>query len=84
MTPTQPTAKKKAPKAKSAAAPEVGKNLARLRQAKVIPASYSDFTPVEKKAIESLSAGEVNAIISTKTKLGRKFFAKTAATGMYF
>jgi flavin-dependent dehydrogenase len=83
MTPTKPAAKKKAA-AKKAAAPTTGKNLAALTKANVIPKGYEKFTPAEKKALESLSASEVTAIISTRTKLGKQYFAKHAATGMYF
>lgn len=83
MSPIKPTAKKKAP-AKKTAAPGVGKNLAKLTAAKVIPRNYEHFSPAEKKALESLSATEVSAIISTRTKLGNKYFAKHAAHGMYY
>jgi len=83
MTPTKPTVKKKAT-AKKAAAPAVGKNLARLTEAKIIPRDYAHLTPAEKTALESLSPSEVSAIISTGTKLGRKYFAKHAAHGMYY
>jgi hypothetical protein len=83
MTPTKPTVKKKAAP-KKAVAPAIGKNLARLTEAKIIPKDYAHLTPAEKKALESLSASEVAAIISTGTKLGRKYFAKHAAHGMYY
>jgi hypothetical protein len=84
MTPTKPTVKKKEPAAKKAAAPAVAKNLATLTKANIIPKDYAHLTPAEKKAIESLSASEVAAIISTRTKLGKKYFAKHAAHGMYY
>jgi hypothetical protein len=84
MTPTKPTVKKKAPAAKKAAVPAVAKNLATLTKANIIPKDYAHLTPAEKKAIESLSASEVSAIISTRTKLGKKYFAKHAAHGMYY
>ena len=83
MTPTKPAVKKKATAAKKAA-PAVGKNLARLTEAKVIPKDYAHLTPAEKTALESLSTSEVSAIISTGTKLGKKYFAKHAAHGMYY
>jgi flavin-dependent dehydrogenase len=83
MTPSKPAVKKKAA-AKKAAAPAVGKNMAALTKAKVIPKGYANFTPAEKQALESLSASEVSAVISTGTKLGKKYFAKHAVHGMYF
>jgi hypothetical protein len=60
------------------------KNLAALTKAGVVPADYKLFTPAEKKAIESLSPSEVAAIISTKTKMGPKFFSKHCSHGMYY
>ena len=76
---------KKTPAAKKAAAAKgADKNLTALTKAGVVPADYKLFTPAEKKAIESLSASEVAAIISTKTKLGPKFFSKHATHGMYY
>ena len=60
------------------------KNLTALTKAGIIPAGYDLFTPAEKKAIESLSATEVAAIVSTKTKLGPGFFSKHATHGMYY
>jgi hypothetical protein len=84
------TVKKKAAKKKSAkkkaaksAAPLSG-NLGALTKAGVIPAGYSRLSPAEKKAIESLSAAEVDAIVAAKTKMGRKFFSKHAAHGMLY
>lgn len=87
MTPMKPTVKKAAPKkaaAKKTASPAMGKNLARLVEAKIIPKNYEHFTPAEKKALESLSTSEVSAIISSGAKLGKKYFAKHAAHGMYY
>jgi hypothetical protein len=84
MTPTKPVVKKKATATKKAAAPVVGKNLARLTAAKIVPKDYAHLTPAEKTALESLSSSEVSAIISTGTKLGKKYFAKHAAHGMYY
>lgn len=80
------TSAKKAPAKKSASAKTTGadKNLAALTKAGVIPADYPHFTPAEKKALASLSASEVSAIISTKTKMGTKFFSKHATHGMYY
>jgi flavin-dependent dehydrogenase len=86
MTPTKPAVKKKAAvkKAAAPAAPAVGKNMAALTKGNVIPKGYDNFTPAEKKAIESLSTSEVSAIVSTGSKLGKKYFAKHAVHGMYF
>jgi hypothetical protein len=78
---------KKAPAKKMAAkraTKGADKNLAALTKAGVIPADYELFTPAEKKAIESLTVIEVAAIISTKTKMGPKFFSKHATHGMYY
>jgi flavin-dependent dehydrogenase len=83
MTPSKPAVKKKAA-AKKAAAPAVGKNMAALTKANVIPKGYANFTPAEKQALESLSASEVSAVISTGTKLGKKYFSRHAVHGMYF
>jgi hypothetical protein len=76
------TAAKRSTGAKSKGAAD--KNLTALTKAGVIPAGYQLFTPAEKKAIASLSAAEVAAIISTKTKLGTEFFSKHATHGMYY
>jgi len=80
---TSTISKKKAP-AKKTAAPVLGKNLGKLTQAGVVPKNYKFLTPTEKKALEMLSPTEVASIISTKTKLGKKYFAKHAAHGMYY
>ena len=79
------TAAKKAPAKRAASAKsKSADNLAALTKAGVIPAGYGLFTPAETKAIQSLSASEVAAIISTKTKLGTEFFSKHATHGMYY
>jgi hypothetical protein len=84
MTPAEPApAKKKAP-AKKAAAPVLGKNLATLTNAGIVPKDYKFLTPAERTALEGLSKSEISAIISTRTKLGKKYFAKHAAHGMYY
>jgi hypothetical protein len=75
------TAAKKTTSSKTSGA---GGNLATLTKAGVVPADYALFTPAEKKAIESLSATEVTAIIATKTKMGPKFFTKHASHGMFY
>ncbi len=75
---------KKTPAKKATAAPAAGPNLDTLTKAGVVPAGYKLFTPAEKEAIESLSSGEVAAIISTKTKMGSKFFTKHCTHGMYY
>lgn len=59
-------------------------NLETLSAAGVIPAGYKHLTAAEKAAIEGLSASEVQAIVSTKTKLGPKFFTKHASHGMLY
>lgn len=79
-----PAAKKTAKATKTAKSTGSGANLAALTKAGVIPVNYDLLNPAEKKAIESLSASEVAAIISTKTKLGPKFFSKHATHGMYY
>lgn len=72
-------------KTAKAAAPEALEgNLGALTKAGVVPAGYKRFSPAEKKAIESLSGTEVDAIISTKTKMGTKFFSKHAPHGMFY
>ena len=78
--PNTPAKKKAARKAPAA----VGKNLAALIKAGVVPKNYNRFTPAEMKALETLSASEVKAIVSTRTKLGKKYFSKHAAHGMYY
>jgi hypothetical protein len=80
---TSTTSNKKTP-AKKAAAPVLGKNLGKLTEAGVVPKNYKFLTPAEKKALEMLSPTEVATIISTRTKLGKKYFAKHAAHGMYY
>jgi len=75
---------KKTPAKSTTTGTTMGKNLAALTQAGVVPADYDQFTPAEKTAIESLSDTEVAAIISTKTKMGTKFFPKHATHGMYY
>ena len=62
----------------------IGANLDALTKAGVVPASYKRFSPAEKEAIESPSPSEVAAIISTKTKMGPKFFTKHCTHGMYY
>jgi hypothetical protein len=58
-------------------------NIERLTDAGVCPASQN-FTEEEKKAIESLSRNEVDAIISSKEKLGDDFIKKHVPHGMMF
>ena len=76
--------KKAATKTAAAKTTEAGGYLAALTKAGVVPADYTLLTPAEKKAIETLSAVEVTAIISTKTKMGPKFFTKHCTHGMYY
>jgi len=72
------TSAKRATKSKGAG------NMEKLTKAGVIPAGYAQFTAAEQKAIASLSATEVAAIISTKTKMGPEFFSRHASHGMYY
>jgi len=58
-------------------------NIERLTQSGVCPASHH-FDEEEKKAIESLSPQEVDAIISSKEKLGDDFIKKHVPHGMMF
>jgi|HubBroStandDraft_4_1064222.scaffolds.fasta_scaffold2073500_1 hypothetical protein len=80
------TPAKKTPAKQAATAQATGAegNLAALTKAGVVPEGYKRFTPTEKTAIESLSETEVAAIISTKTKMGTKFFPKHASHGMFY
>jgi hypothetical protein len=78
------TPAKKAPAKRAAAVTGAAGNLAALTKAGVVPQGYDLFTPAEKTAIESLSEVEVAAIISTKTKMGPKFFPKHASHGMFY
>ena len=77
-------AKKTAAKSSTSAKSKSADNLTTLTKAGVIPAGYELFSAAEKKAIQSLSANEVAAIISTKTKLGTGFLSKHATHGMYY
>ena len=58
-------------------------NIERLREAGVVDDDYK-FDQDEKDAIESLSHQEVNAIISSKDKLGEDFIKKHVPHGMMF
>jgi hypothetical protein len=58
-------------------------NIERLTDAGVCPASQK-FTEEEKEAIESLSKHEVDAIISSKDKLGEDFINKHVPHGLMF
>jgi hypothetical protein len=60
------------------------KNFDKLTKAGVIPKGYTRLSTAEKAAIEGLSASEVQAIVGTKTKLGRKFFPQHASHGMLY
>jgi hypothetical protein len=69
---------------KSAKAAPRTTNLDFLTKAGVVPRGYDQLSPAESKAIESLSKSELNAIVGTKTKLGRNFFPKHASHGMLY
>ena len=58
-------------------------NIERLTESGVCPASHR-FDEEEKKAIESLSPQEVDALISSKEKLGDDFIKKHVPHGMMF
>ena len=58
-------------------------NIERLTDAGVCTAGER-FTEDEKKAIESLSHQEVDALISSKEKLGDDFIKKHVPHGMMF
>jgi hypothetical protein len=58
-------------------------NLERLKQAGLVPDDY-EFDQNEEAAIESLTNEEVNALISSKQKLGEDFINTHAPHGMMF
>jgi len=58
-------------------------NLERLKEAGLVPDEY-EFDQDEETAIESLSSEEVNALISSKEKLGADFIQTHVPHGMMF
>jgi predicted lactoylglutathione lyase len=58
-------------------------NLERLKEAGLVPDDY-EFDQNEETAIESLSNEEVNALISSKEKLGGDFIQTHVPHGMMF
>jgi hypothetical protein len=58
-------------------------NLERLKEAGLVPDDY-EFDGNEESAIESLSHQEVEALISSKEKLGAEFINAHAPHGMMF
>ena len=58
-------------------------NIERLRKAGLIEPDYH-FDQDEKDAIESLSGAEVDALISSKEKLGEDFIREHVPHGMMF
>ena len=58
-------------------------NLERLKEADLVP-DDQEFDEDETAAIESLSYAEVNALISSKQKLGEDFINKHTPHGMMF
>ena len=58
-------------------------NIERLTESGVCPASHQ-FDEEEKQAIESLSPQEVDALISSKEKLGDDFIKKHVPHGLMF
>lgn len=68
-----------------AAKVEMGPNLAALTKAGVVsPKGNELFSSAERAAIESLTQAEVAAVISTGTKMGKRFFSRQAAHAMYY
>ena len=55
-------------------------NLERLQQANLIEVNHT-LTPDEINSINQLSAAEVDAIISVRTKLGDSFFNRKVQVG---
>jgi hypothetical protein len=58
-------------------------NIERLTEAGVVPAGHK-FDEDEEEAIESLSRHEVDALISSKDKLGDDFIKKHVPHGLMF
>jgi len=58
-------------------------NIEKLKEAGLIPDDY-EFDGDEQSAIESLSQQEVEALISSKEKLGADFINSHAPHGMMF
>jgi hypothetical protein len=58
-------------------------NIQALTNAGLITSGY-EFTADEQAAIESLSADEVQALISAADKLGKDFLAKSSPHGLLF
>jgi flavin-dependent dehydrogenase len=82
---TKKTTKKATKKAVKRAAPKrTPGNINALTKAGVIPKNYQYLSDTDKAALEKLSAAEVKAIISTRTKLGDTFFSKHASHGMVY
>jgi len=63
---------------------EEGKNFKALTAGGVIPEDYRHLTDAEKAALETLSDHEVNAVITSKNKLGIDFFRKQAPHGFVY
>lgn len=60
-------------------------NLDTLREAGVISAEGMDeMTADDQRAVESLTAGEISAMISGGQKLGQDFFKRQYPHGIYF
>lgn len=75
--------KKPAKTARKKAAQRKTSNIEKLQKARLVPPAF-EFSDKERAALESLTASEVTALISTSQKLGRDFFAKYAAHGFAF
>lgn len=59
-------------------------NMARLTAAGIIPEGYDKLSDAEEATINSLSAEEVEAIISAASKVGHDFVKKHASHGMAY
>ena len=59
-------------------------NVERLTAAGVIPKGYSRLTAAEKATINALTDSEIEAIVSSTSKMEPDFLAKHAPHGMLY
>jgi hypothetical protein len=59
-------------------------NVERLTAAGVIPKGYSRLTAAEKSTINALTDSEIEAIVSSTSKMQPDFLAKHAPHGMLY
>ena len=59
-------------------------NVDRLTEAGVIPKGYKNLTAAEKATINKLAPSEVDAIVSSASKLDPDFMKKHAPHGMLY